>query len=195
MKIIQKPSPYFNERTAKIDMLVIHATATETLADTFGYLIEGQGPAPVSAHYVIDRDGTVYQLVDESKRAWHAGVSFWGDMTDLNSHSIGIEFQCPAVSADELGTFSEAQIEAGLVLCRDIMTRYHIPLENVVAHSDIAPGRKKDPGKNFPWNRFVAAGLALANRRPKCVNQSPRPDIIPKKSGEGTTPSHPDPDI
>ncbi len=188
MKIIQKPSPYFNERKALIDMLVIHATETESLADTFGYLIEGLGPAPVSSHYVVDRDGSIYQLVDESKRAWHAGVSFWGDMTDLNSHSIGIEFQCPLLPSGEVGHFSEEQIQAGLELCRDIINRHHIPLENVVAHSDIAPTRKKDPGKYFPWDKFVSAGLALKERHPREANQSLHSDIVPKKSDEETNP-------
>ncbi len=167
MKIISKPSRYFNERKAPIDMLVIHASPEPTLERTLAFLIDAIGVAPVSAHYVIDRDGTIYQLVPEDKRAWHAGVSEWGTMTDLNSHSIGIEFQCPSPNTDELGTFTDEQIAAGIELCRDIITRYHIPLENVVAHSDIAPGRKKDPGPHFPWDQFVKAGLALQHRHPK----------------------------
>lgn len=168
MKIIHKPSQYFNERKCPIDMLVLHATATPDLEKTFGYLIDAIGPAPVSAHYVIDRDGTIYQLVDESKRAWHAGVSRWGKITeDLNSHSIGIEFQCPAVSDTELGTFTSEQIESGLLLCQEIIERHHIPLCNVVAHSDIAPERKIDPGCHFPWDKFVAKKLALAIRKPQ----------------------------
>ncbi len=167
MKIIEKPSSYYNDRKATIDMLVIHASPEPTLERTLGYLIDAIGPAPVSAHYVIDRDGTIYRLVPEDKRAWHAGVSEWGSMTDLNSHSIGIEFQCPSPTTEELGTFTDEQIESGLALCRDIIDRYTIPLENVVAHSDIAPGRKKDPGPHFPWDKFVAAGLAIAPRHPK----------------------------
>lgn len=155
MKIIQKSSQNFNERACPIDMIVIHATATDTLAHTFSYLIDSVEPHRVSSHYVIDRDGMVYQLVDESKRAWHAGVSEWDGMTDLNSHSIGIEFQCPAVG-EKLGDFTMPQIKSGIELCREIRQRHTIPLRNLVRHSDIAPGRKQDPGALFPWDEFVA---------------------------------------
>lgn len=154
MNIIQKPSPHFDERTDKINMIVIHATATATLGETFSYLVHSKAPNRVSAHYVIDRDGTVYQLVDEQKRAWHAGVSLWDGKTDINSCSIGIEFQCPAAH-DELGDFTPEQLQTGVLLCRDICTRYGITAHNVVRHSDIAPGRKKDPGALFPWEEFV----------------------------------------
>lgn len=154
MKIIQKPSPNFNDRTDKIDMIVIHSTATDTLDETFSYLIHSKEPNRVSAHYVIDRDGTVYRLVDEQKRAWHAGVSFWNGKTDINSCSIGIEFQCPAWG-DALGDYTPEQIESGILLCRDICMRYGITPHNIVRHSDIAPGRKKDPGALFPWESFV----------------------------------------
>lgn len=154
MKIIQKPSPNFDERKNSIDMIVIHATATDTLDETFSYLIHSAAPNRVSAHYVIDRDGTVYRLVDEQKRAWHAGVSAWDGKTDINSCSVGIEFQCPACD-DELGDFTPEQLQAGVLLCRDICKRYGITAHNVVRHSDIAPDRKKDPGFLFPWDDFV----------------------------------------
>lgn len=165
MKIIQKPSPHFNDRTTSIDMIVIHATATQTLDETFSYLIHSQAPHRVSAHYVIDRDGTVYQLVDESKRAWHAGISRWGDREDINTYSIGIEFQCPTQSDGTLGNFTQDQIQSGLELCHDIQKRYHILPKNVVGHSDIAPNRKQDPGILFPWEIFVREGIASNPKR------------------------------
>ncbi len=157
MNIIKQPSAHFEPRTVHPDTIVIHATATDTLADTFKYLIHSVAPNRVSAHYVIDRDGTVYALVDESQAAWHAGVSSWNGHTDMNNRSIGIEFQCPAVGERELGDFTPAQIAAGISLCRDIMRRHQIAITNVVGHSDIAPGRKFDPGYHFPWAEFKAA--------------------------------------
>lgn len=160
MKIINRPSTHFNERTCAIDMIVLHATATDTLEKTFYYLIEKEEQPRVSAHYVIDRDGTIYQLVDDSKRAWHAGIGQWGTVTaDLNSHSIGIEFQCPAAGPQAFGEFTPAQIDAGRTLCKHLMTKYHIAPQNVVAHSDIAPDRKYDPGLTFPFEQFWLAGI------------------------------------
>lgn len=160
MKIIEKPSTHFNERACGIDMIVLHATATDTLEQTFYYLIEKEEQPRVSAHYVIDREGTVYRLVPDSKRAWHAGVASWGDIAaDINSHSIGIEFQCSAVGEQAFDSFTSAQIESGMALCRQLMEKYQILPKNVVAHSDIAPDRKYDPGLTFPFERFWQAGL------------------------------------
>ncbi len=173
MHIIQKPSTHFNERTCAIDMIVLHATATPFLRETFYYLIEKEEGGRVSAHYVIDTDGTIYQLVDESKRAWHAGVSDWDGQTDINSRSVGIEFQCAARDECSFAAFSSAQIEAGLELCRMLVEKYKIQPHNVVAHSDIAPERKVDPGRTFPWERFWLAGLAENPlRRPLIAPQS-----------------------
>lgn len=174
VQIIDKPSTHFNERTCKIDMIVLHATATDTLEQTFYYLIEKEEQPRVSAHYVIDRDGTIYRLVDETKRAWHAGVSTWDTVSeDINSHSVGIEFQCPATGEQAFGEFTSAQIEAGMALCQDLMARYHIQPHNVVAHSDIAPGRKYDPGLTFPFEQFWRAGI--------CDNPMRRPLNIRRK--------------
>ncbi len=160
MHIIEKPSTHFNERACAIDMIVLHATATDTLADTFYYLIEKEGDARVSSHYVIDRDGTIYRLVPDEKRAWHAGVSTWGDiLSDINSHSIGIEFQCPASGDRTFTEFTSAQIESGIALCQSLMAKYAILPHNVVAHSDIAPNRKFDPGITFPFEKFWEGGV------------------------------------
>ncbi len=168
MHIIEKPSTHFNERACAIDVIVLHATATDTLADTFYYLIEKEGDARVSSHYVIDRDGTVYRLVPDEKRAWHAGISAWGDIqSDMNSHSIGIEFQCPAAGERAFVEFTSEQIDVGIRLCQILMEKYNIQPQNVVAHSDIAPGRKFDPGITFPFEKFWEKGI--------CANPIRRP--------------------
>ncbi len=162
MKIIQRPSTHFDERKSAIDMIVFHATATNSIDETLSIFIEKEDGGRVSSHYVIDRDGTIYQVIAEDKRAWHAGVSCWGDIKeDINSHSIGIEFQCSAKGERNFDNFSIEQINSGVELCRDIMKRYHIKPENVVAHSDIAPDRKFDPGETFPWEIFCNLGLAV----------------------------------
>ena len=163
MKIIQKLSTHFDERKTDIDMIVFHATATNSVEETLSIFIDNnEEGARVSSHYVIDRDGTIYQVIPEEKRAWHAGISCWGDIKeDINSHSIGIEFQCPAAGEKTFTEFSKEQIDSGLKLCADIMKRYNIKPENVVAHSDIAPDRKFDPGQTFPWEIFCENGLAV----------------------------------
>lgn len=153
MDIIQKPLNHFDERRLPIDMIVIHATATDSLQQTFDILFGSQAPNRVSAHYVIDQDGTIYQLVPDDKRAWHAGVSYWQGVTDVNSRSIGIEFQC-GYHAGAFESYPKVQIQAGLLLCQALMKKYPITVENVVRHSDIAPERKKDPGNSFPWEAF-----------------------------------------
>lgn len=132
----------------------------------------------VSAHYVVAEDGAVTQLVAESARAWHAGRSSWAGEEDVNSASIGIEIAHPghwwdlaavpdrdAEAMPEIhpgyGDFAEAQIAAVIVLSRDILARHAIPADRVLAHSDVAPGRKRDPGEKFPWDRLAAAGVGL----------------------------------
>ena len=114
--------------------------------------------AEVSAHYVIDEAGRIVQLVPEALRAWHAGVSVWKGERDLNSASIGIEIANPGHDGG-LPAFPEVQIAATIALCRDILARHKIPPERVLAHSDIAPGRKRDPGERFPWDQLAAAGV------------------------------------
>ena len=168
MKIIQKLSSHFDERKTKIDMIVFHATATNSIEETLEIFINKEEGGRVSSHYIINRDGTVYQVIPEEKRAWHAGISTWKEITeDINSHSIGIEFQCPATGERSFDEFTKEQIESGILLCQDIMKRYNIKPENVVAHSDIAPDRKFDPGITFPWEIFYQKGLTTnPNRRP-----------------------------
>jgi N-acetylmuramoyl-L-alanine amidase len=117
--------------------------------------------ARVSAHYFIAEDGEVVQLVDESKRAWHAGASYWRGHKDVNSASIGIELDNPG-HAIGYREFTEAQIEALVPLLNDIVRRHDIPRANVVGHSDVAPARKIDPGELFPWDRLAEYRLCLS---------------------------------
>ena len=153
-----RPSPNFDARPVGVapEILVLHYTDTESLDESLGILLD---PAKqVSAHYLIDEDGTVYRLVDETMRAWHAGKASWRGLTDINARSIGIELQNPGHRCG-YRAFAEAQIEAAIALCGDIAARYKISPRDLVAHSDIAPARKKDPGELFPWDRLAMVGL------------------------------------
>jgi N-acetylmuramoyl-L-alanine amidase len=116
--------------------------------------------ARVSSHYVVDEDGTVFALVPEHLRAWHAGISYWRGHHTLNDVSIGIEIVNPG---HEWGyrPFPTAQIDAVTTLCRDILARHAIPARNIVAHSDVAPDRKQDPGELFPWAHLASCGIGL----------------------------------
>lgn len=160
MKITHHPSPNYGERknTSSPDMLILHYTGMVPFEKTLGRLCDPS--AEVSAHYLIDEDGTIYQLVDEDKRAWHAGVSYWAGETDINSRSIGIEIQNPG---HDYGyhDFPAIQIEAVVKLCHDIRTRHTIPDAHILGHSDIAPDRKIDPGEKFPWRHLAEQGLGL----------------------------------
>ena len=152
MKFIDKPSPNFNDRKTEVKYLVMHFTGMKSLPEVIDRLRDPA--AEVSAHYLIDEDGNIYRMVDEGKRAWHAGTSSWQGERDMNSASIGIEIQN---NGDK--PFAAAQIDALIALSRDIMKRHNIAPENVVGHSDIAPDRKVDPGPHFPWRRLAAHGI------------------------------------
>ncbi len=153
------PSPNFDDRPGpKIDHLVLHYTGMQTGAAALERLCD---PASrVSSHYVVDEDGTVYALVEEGKRAWHAGISYWRGVRGLNDRSVGIEIVNPG---HEWGyrPFPEPQMAAVLELCAGILRRHPIPARNIVAHSDIAPDRKQDPGELFPWEWFAENGVGL----------------------------------
>ncbi len=135
------PSPNFDER--RPNFIIIHQTTSDTAERALRTLTDPE--RKVSAHYLIGRDGKVFQLVDERFRAWHAGQSWWGGNTDLNSSSIGIEL-------DNTGEepFAEPQIAALLELLRGLQERYRIPAANIIGHGDIAPRRKIDPSRYFP---------------------------------------------
>lgn len=157
MEIIKAPSPNFNDRKLPVSLIILHYTGMEDGPSALARMRDRD--AQVSAHYMVEEDGRVFQLVDEEKRAWHAGVSFWKGESDINSASIGVEivngghdFGLPA--------FPDAQIEAVMELVGGILQRHRIAPENVIGHSDIAPARKQDPGERFPWTRLESAGLA-----------------------------------
>ena len=146
------PSPNFDAR--RPDFVIIHHTSNGAIEPALATLTN---PArQVSAHYVVERDGTLYQLVDERRRAWHAGDSRWGFDTDLNSASIGIE-----LDNDGHEPYPEPQITALLALLGDLQARYRIPARNFLGHGDIAPTRKVDPGALFPWKRLADRGFGL----------------------------------
>lgn len=152
------PSPNHGERKDgwRPDMLVLHYTGMSNEGEALQWLCNPV--SQVSAHYFVFENGRVLQLVPESRRAWHAGISFWNGETDINSCSIGIEIANPG-HAGGLPPFGDAQIESVAALAMDIVTRWQIPADRVLAHSDIAPGRKLDPGERFPWERLHKAGI------------------------------------
>jgi N-acetylmuramoyl-L-alanine amidase len=153
-----RPSPNHQPRrgVARPDILLLHYTGMATTQAALERLCD---PGPqVSSHYLVFEDGRIFQLVPEARRAYHAGASHWEGSTDINSRSVGIEignqghdWGCPP--------FPNAQIERVIALCRDIVARWSIAPWRVLAHSDIAPNRKRDPGEVFPWRALAAAGV------------------------------------
>jgi N-acetylmuramoyl-L-alanine amidase len=166
VKIEAVPSPNFNDRKFPVDMLVLHYTGMETGQAALDRMCDAK--AEVSAHYMVWEDGRIAQLVGEDKRAWHAGVSSWQGDTDLNSRSIGIEIVNGGhdwpLSDGTLPQFPDEQIEAVIELCQGILSRWDIPMNRIVGHSDIAPMRKDDPGEHFPWDRLAAAGIGYVSK-------------------------------
>ena len=154
----ERPSPNFDERALPVSMVVLHYTGMKTAGEAIDRLCDPE--AKVSAHYCIDEEGMVTQLVPEDKRAWHAGKSYWRGITDVNSASVGIELANPG---HEWGyrPFPEAQMLALMPLLADIVDRHGVLPANVVGHSDIAPARKADPGELFDWPRLARLRLAL----------------------------------
>lgn len=188
-EIIQSPSPNFDDRKRPIRFIVLHYTGMESadgalrvlsdpLPQRSAYLneipanplmVDGRPadkvsvPAPmskVSSHYLAYEDGRMFQLVDEAKRAWHAGRGTWDGETDMNSCSIGIEI---ANGGHDFGLpdFPDVQIQSVMTLVKAIMERHGLDRQHVIGHSDLAPGRKPDPGEKFPWKRLAEAGLSI----------------------------------
>lgn len=139
---------------------MLHYTDSESIERARYLLTRTDTDNPVSAHYLIDEAGGIEQLVDEAQRAWHAGNGEWRGITDMNSASIGIEIQNPG-HTHGLRPFPEAQIAALKALCHAIMQRWDIPPENVIGHSDYAPGRKVDPGPFFPWQELARSRIGV----------------------------------
>jgi N-acetylmuramoyl-L-alanine amidase len=151
-EVIQVPSPNHNER--RPNYVIIHDTSNDNIEQPLRTLTDPV--REVSAHYLIGRDGTLYQLVDENRRAWHAGESYWGGLTDLNSASIGIEL-------DNTGAepYPDAQIDRLIGLLKDLQVRHRIPSNNILGHGDVAVRRKIDPGWQFPWARLAEQGFGM----------------------------------
>lgn len=152
------PSPNFGPRrgAGQPSILLLHYTGVASAGAAIDWLARPE--SKVSAHYVIDEGGFVTQMVAEDKRAWHAGASIWAGESDINSASIGIEVQNPG---HEMGypDFPECQLRSLEALCGDIIARHRLRPEHVLAHSDVAPTRKKDPGEKFPWSRLARSGI------------------------------------
>lgn len=187
----QQPTPFSDKRehpekkkSIKPEYIIIHFTANCSYKDSwkafFNFL------RPVSTHYLIGIDGKVIQMVDESKRAWHAGDSCWKNNRHMNSYSIGIELINPGfseINKDPCTTneklwnqqtgkqisgssylwyeFTPKQVESLITLCKEIIKRHKIPAQNILGHSDIAPGRKVDPGPLFPWKILAEQGIGI----------------------------------
>ena len=150
MKFIETPSPNFDERGRNIDTVILHYTGMETGQEALDRLRDPA--AKVSAHYLVEENGDVYRLVEDICRAWHSGVSYWMGEIDTNARSIGIEIVNPG-HAFGYRDFPKAQIDAVMVLLRDIVARHDIAPARVLGHSDVAPRRKEDPGEKVPWGQ------------------------------------------
>jgi len=174
--LINKPSPNWNARPdgMQVDMLILHYTGMCSGAAALDRLCDPA--AEVSAHYLIEEDGTVFALVPETARAWHAGASAWAGARDMNARSIGIELVNPG---HEFGyrAFPGPQMVALIDLCRDILGRHAIPSHRVLGHSDVAPARKEDPGELFDWRRLAGDGIGLWPGDADVARYAAMPDV------------------
>jgi N-acetylmuramoyl-L-alanine amidase len=198
LTFIDRPSPNWNERLRPVSIVVLHYTGMGGLKAALGILtdpqpIAGAYPGPwhsdqvdpaaamnrVSSHYLVDENGDLYRLVAEDKRAWHAGAGSWQGREDLNSASIGIEI---VNGGHDFGLpdYPEAQIAAVIALVKDILARWSLPVTAVIGHSDLAPGRKPDPGEKFPWARLAAEGCSFWPGEPNGDRRAlfDQPDMI-----------------
>jgi N-acetylmuramoyl-L-alanine amidase len=170
------PSPNFDARLRPPDLIVLHYTGMIDGPAALARLTDPQ--AKVSAHYMVEEDGRVFALVPEERRAWHAGKSFWRGETDINAASIGVEIVNPG---HEFGyrPFPGAQIATVIDLLVEVRSRWTIPDDRILGHSDVAPHRKTDPGELFPWKRLAEAGHGL------WVEPSPAPGAPLAEGDEG----------
>ncbi len=154
------PSPNHDARPAQavVDMILIHYTGMRTGEEALARLTDPA--ARVSAHYLIEEDGRIFALVPEERRAWHAGLASWEGRSDINARAIGIELVNPG-HAFGYRPFPDSQITALIALIQDIRCRWRVSDCRILAHADVAPLRKQDPGELFPWNRLAAAGIGL----------------------------------
>ena len=165
MKYITKyKSPNYNSRmNSRIQLIIIHYTALKNTLEAISYLCKKE--KKVSSHYLISQNGDVYILVEDKYRAWHAGQAFWHEITDINSISIGIELDYNPNGKNN--KFSFKMIYSLKKLIRKLLKNYKINKNDILAHSDIAPFRKKDPGKHFPWQSLSSSKLILNLRKLK----------------------------
>lgn len=162
------PSPNFDERPndANIEFLIIHYTACD-LELSLKILTDGASPNCVSSHYLIDESGEIYHLVDEEKRAWHAGISAWRHYQGINAFSLGIELVNPGYGP-HYRPYSTQQMASLIKLSRELMVRHPIRKEYVLGHADVAPLRKIDPGSFFDWKALFTAGIGIyASHQPR----------------------------
>jgi N-acetyl-anhydromuramyl-L-alanine amidase AmpD len=181
-------SPNFSKRHRIIDIIVIHSThipckeSIEVLCNQ---------SSNVSCHYLIDLNGKIYQLVEDEKKAWHAGKSYWRGKSSINDNSIGIELVDTDDKGARLASFPKAQMDSLIDLLKPLIKKYNIPSYNIVAHSDIAPDRKDDPGENFDWSLLAAHKIGRYHTV-KLDNQIliPKPHFLPssrRRPGPSTT--------
>ena len=170
-EIIERPSPNHDARpdATTVDILLLHYTGMPTGPDALARLCDPV--AKVSAHYCIEENGRIFRLVDENRRAWHAGVACWAGASNINARSIGIELVNPG---HEFGyrAFPEPQMAALIPLCQAILARHPIPPHRVLGHADVAPTRKEDPGELFDWQRLAAEGIGVW---PDAASKPPEP--------------------
>ncbi len=167
MKYITKyKSPNYNSRNnSKVQLIIIHYTALKNTSDAISYLCKKE--KKVSSHYLISQNGTVYNLVEDKYRAWHAGEAFWNEIIDINSISIGIELDYNPNGKNN--KFSVKMIYSLKKLILKLQKNYKINKNSILAHSDIAPFRKIDPGKNFPWQSLSSSKLVLNLKKLKKI--------------------------
>ena len=158
MRIVDRPSPNHDARPGAVEMLILHYTGMRDQESALARLTDTA--TKVSAHYVIGEDGAVFHLVPEERRAWHAGVSYWAGHRDINGLSIGIELVNPG---HEFGyrDFPPAQMATLATLATEIRRRHRIPDRCVLGHSDVAIGRKQDPGERFDWHWLARRGIGI----------------------------------
>ena len=176
MKLIHNfKSPNFNDRKSNnIEIIVIHYTALSSISDSLKHLCSKKNK--VSSHYLISQSGKIYSLVSEKRRAWHAGKSYWKGNTDINSISIGIELDYSPLGVNN--TYSFKLNSSLIILLKKLLNKYKIKTENILGHSDIAPYRKIDPGKHFPWQMLENKKLSF---RPQPLNRSDIKNILKKE--------------
>ena len=157
--IIKYKSPNYNSRNnSRVELIIIHYTALKNTLEAISYLCKKANK--VSSHYLISQNGNVYNVVEDKYRAWHAGQSFWHEITDINSISIGIELDYNPNGKNN--KFSFKMIYSLKKLIRKLLKNYKINKNGILAHSDIAPFRKKDPGKHFPWQSLSSSNLVMS---------------------------------